>query len=516
MSIVPTERRQRWRRDGHVTDVLLASAAALLVLVVHDVGYLLRAPYWLDESWVVSSTRMPLSSLRHAIGPSPVMWTTLLRLQVIGGEQRQRVVPLIFAGFAVAVGYALLRALGHGRLLALVFGAGTVLLAPSMLARDDLKQYTADAFVFVLLLVLVARLDAEWSRRRLLTLALVAALAPGLSSAALFGATAAMASVVVVVLVSRRWGRLRELAAAVAIVVAGSAFWLLAFLLPNTNHALIAYWRPDYPPRSLSGVTHYLNLRESTAVAGIGVADYWIAGALVLLGVVMLLARRRTATALVVPTAVIGALLAGLLHLTPLLDPRTSTWLFVGIDVIMAAGVAGLAQVLLRRHRVLGGALALVVLAVPAVLFAHTAWPGLRTSDTIPLENVRGPEQYVAAHRGPDDVVVVDFGASYAWAYYARLDVSPVPASLPSNGFYIGFPPSARVIMVPQVGAHAVTATLSRAESMVAGQTGAHIWVVRNHMNPAEAGQWAAAAQVHRLQVNGGWPVPLLVESAVG
>ncbi|MGH3744697.1 MAG: hypothetical protein ACRDTP_07555 [Mycobacteriales bacterium] len=496
-------------------DALLATAAGLLVLAVHDVGYLLKVPYWLDESWVVAFTRMPLSSLRHAIGPSPAIWTLLVRLQVFGGFQRQRVVPLVFAGLAVAAGYALFRVLGHGRPVALVFGAGTVLLAPAMLARDDLKQYTADAFVLVLLLVLVARLDASWTRGRVLTLGVVVGLAPGLSSAALFGGTAAMAAVVVAVLVAQRWDRLRSLAAAIAIAVVGDVFWLLVFLLPNTNQALIDYWRPEYPPRSVSGVYDYLSSRAPVARAGVGVDSLWVVAALLLLGVVVLLARRRVATALTVPLAAAGVLVAGLLHLSPVLDARTSTWLFVGVDLVMAVGIAGLAREVARRRRVVGAALALVLLAVPAVLFAAAAWPGLRSTTLIPDEDVRGPEQYVAAHRGPDDVVVVDFGASYAWAYYAQLDVVPVPSSTSGTGFDVKFPPSSRVIMVPQAGSAAVGVTLRRAESLTGGRPGARIWVVRSHMHPDEARRWAAAVQVHRLRtVDGGWPVPLLVEPA--
>ena len=48
--------------------------------------------------------------------------------------------------------------------------AGAALLVPAMLIRDDLKEYTDDAFVVLLALTLVSRLEANWSRRRLVTL----------------------------------------------------------------------------------------------------------------------------------------------------------------------------------------------------------------------------------------------------------------------------------------------------------------------------------------------------------
>lgn len=505
--------RRRSRPGGRWADGLLATAAGLLVFVVHDVGYLLRTPYWLDEGWVVVSTRVPLSSLRHALGPTPALWALLIRVQEIGGLQRQRIVPLVFAGLAVAMGYALLRVLGHGRLVALVFGAGTVLLAPSMLARGDLKQYTADAFVLLGLLVLVARLDREWSRRGVLALGAAAALAPGVSSAALFTATAAMVAVALAVVGGRHWERLRALAAAVAITVAGYLFWLLVFLLPNVNTALTDYWRPFYPPRSASGVYDYLRAHEATATTGIGVAQGWVAAVLLVVGIAVLLVRRRIATALLVPVAAAGALLAGLLHLSPFLDARTSTWLFVGADVVMAIGLAGLARGLVRRSRLVGGPIALAVLLVPAVAFAHLAWPGLRATGLIPDEDVRAPEQYVAAHRGPADVVVVDRGASYAWAYYAGLDVTPAASAVNATGFDVAFAPSSRVLVIPPAGLDAVQSTLRRAESMTAGHAGATIWIVRNHLPAQEAAAWPTViARLHPVSVDVG-TTPLLALS---
>lgn len=504
-------------RVAHWCDAVLALSAGCLVLAVHNASYLLRAPYWLDESWVVASTRMPLSRLRSMVGPSPALWTLVVRLQIFGGEQRQRVVPLVFAGLAVALGYAVLRVLGHGRVLALLLGAAPVLFAPAMLVRDDLKQYTADTFVLLLLLVLVARVDARWTRGRILAVGLAAGLGPGLSSAALFGGTAALAAVVVSALVDRRGRRLRDVTTAVVLGVIGDLFWLFTFLLPNTNQALIDYWRPDYPPRSFAGSIDYLSQRASVLTAGAGVSPLWVLGLLSLLGTAVLLARRRVATALVVPVAAMGVLLAGLLRLSPVLDARTSTWLFVGIDVIIAIGVAGVVRGLVRWRRVVGGVLALVILATAGGLFVHGAWPQVRSTATIPDENVRGPEQYVAAHRGPHDVVIVDFGASFAWAYYADLDVVPVRSSVSATGFGVGFPSSSRVVTVSQEGADAVDTALDHAAHLAGDRPGCRIWIVRSHMSAPEAAEWTAAMHTHSLRVvDGGWPVPILVESVAG
>ncbi len=121
----------------------------LLVVLAHNVGYLLRQPFWTDEAWVAVTTRFPLSQLRATTSSTPIGWSVLLRLFTERGEQTGRLLPLAFAGAAVVIAYWLGRGIGWSRLEVSV-GAGlltavAVLLVPAMLVRDDLKQYTADA-----------------------------------------------------------------------------------------------------------------------------------------------------------------------------------------------------------------------------------------------------------------------------------------------------------------------------------------------------------------------------------
>jgi hypothetical protein len=49
-----------------LVDGCLALAAGLSVLAVHNVTYILRIPFWLDESWVAASVRAPLRSCTSA------------------------------------------------------------------------------------------------------------------------------------------------------------------------------------------------------------------------------------------------------------------------------------------------------------------------------------------------------------------------------------------------------------------------------------------------------------------
>ena len=50
-------------RHRTVFEVLITLGLAGCVFIVHDVPYLLKTPYWLDEAWVVVSTRTSLGRL---------------------------------------------------------------------------------------------------------------------------------------------------------------------------------------------------------------------------------------------------------------------------------------------------------------------------------------------------------------------------------------------------------------------------------------------------------------------
>lgn len=488
-----------YRKSLPLLDPVIALLAGALVLIAHNVGYIFRTPYWLDESWVAVSTKMPLSDLRHAIGPSPAIWAFLLRAVPGAGAERQRIVPLLFAWATVSAAYFLLRALGRSPVEALFFGAAPALLCPAMLVRDDLKQYTADAFVLVLMMLLVTRLDTEWSHRRLMVFAVVAAISPGISSAAYFVTTASVAAVMVSVLVSRQWRQFRDLGFALGVVVVGYAVWLGVFVLPSTNTALTNYWNAYYPARSL-GALHLYFSQHAPAIAGqTGFHSPWVVFFLVIAGVVTMLASGQTATALVLPIAFLGALLGGLLRIAPFLDSRTSTWLSVGCDVVMAIGVLGIARLVARGVPLVGPPIAVLGALVSVLAFAHHVRPGIHRVGLIPYEDSKTPSRYVQGHRGPHDAVVVDNGSNYGYAYYSGLAVRPLVSSQSATGFYVRYPVSAHVATVSQHGAAAVEIALRQAEAYVAPYPGAKVWVIRVHISAQELPQWARAFSTRQM-----------------
>ncbi len=169
---MPDAERRRLRLlrpAGRVNwEIPLVAALAGLVFVVHDVPWLLDQPFWHDESWVAVSTRMPLGEVTQSTYTTPIGFTLLLRAVVWGGEQRYRLLPLVFSSASVVAAYCLARLMvwrdRRQAILAGVLAGLAALLVPSALYRNDLKQYTAEAFTALAVLALTANVERRWSR----------------------------------------------------------------------------------------------------------------------------------------------------------------------------------------------------------------------------------------------------------------------------------------------------------------------------------------------------------------
>src|SRR6185503_11910230 len=127
------------RRRWIALESVLAGGLAGATLLVHNVPHALAQPYWLDEAWVADSTRVPLSGVAALTGPSPIGWTVLLRLMVFGGQQRQRLLPLLLLAGATLVAYLLGRRSPLPKPVGGALAAGAVLFLPHALGRNDLK-----------------------------------------------------------------------------------------------------------------------------------------------------------------------------------------------------------------------------------------------------------------------------------------------------------------------------------------------------------------------------------------
>ncbi len=375
-------------------DVLLASLLGAATFVVHDVPYMFSLPFWTDEAWVAISTKLPVSQVLKVTTSTPVGWTLLLRLVVVGGPERLRIVPLLFAAATVVVAYGYARSLPWptlltGRLAAVLAGLAA-LLTPSALARDDLKQYTADAFITIAVLLLAARLESSWTRGRLAGLGALVVVGFLFSAVSAFVGAAVLGSFLLVALFRRDWARARQVA------VVGSAAGLLLGLIfviaykPGLSPGLNAYWAAHYLPtgQGWAAAWKFLLAGGRSIASFMGSGPLIVSVLLVVAGVITLVRLQRVALAVSVPALLFEMIVLGAAKQYPLFDLRTSHFLTTALVVTAAIGVGGLAALAARVNPVLGIAVAVLAL----VLFvAGPAVRGTIRSHPIPSEDLRTP-----------------------------------------------------------------------------------------------------------------------------
>jgi hypothetical protein len=477
-------------------------ALGLLVVVVHNVGYLLRQPFWTDEAWVAVTTRFPLSQLRETTSSTPIGWSLLLRLFTARGEQTGRLLPLAFAGAAVMVAYWLGRGIGWRRreisVAAGLLTAIAVLLVPAMLVRDDLKQYTADACLSLLVLVLTSRLERDWSRSGLAWLSVTVWGGMLFSDAVAFVGAAAFGALFVVQLRRRAWGRLAETAVTGACTAVAMVAVYEAFYASGDEPGLKAYWSGFYLPaaKGLHADLEFVTTRWHAVGADFGLGPIWLAAPLVVAGLVTMFRLGRPATAVAVTVLWPELLALSALRQYPFLDLRTSTFLFAITVCVAAIGLAGICSLLRPRF---SGLLAAGLAAVALVAFAVGAAPYVR-SRMIPNEDVRDQVRYILAREAPDDVILVNLSSNWGFAYYWPAgDPARRPDSAVLQGYEAYFPDQPDIVVAWNRNLTAIDAALEHALALARQHACSWIWLVRSHIVPQEELAWRVALRLQKL-----------------
>ena len=493
----------RWRSARPGWEQLAVLLLGLLVLAVHDVPYMLRHPFWTDEAWVAVTTRFPLSQLPATTSSMPIGWSALMRLFTGGGTQTSRLLPLAFAGAAVVVAYWFARRIGWrweaASVAAGLLAAIGVLLVPAMLVRNDLKQYTADAFTALLTLALTSRLERQWSRRGLVALSVSVWAGMLFSNAVAFVGVAAFAALCVIQIVRRDWRRLVETAVAGActgILMLGvyEAFDARAVSPLNAS----VYWPHFFLPVShgLSASTAFVLHRLDAVQANFGLGPAWLALPLVIAGLVTMARLGRPATALAILALWPEMLVLSALKKFPFLNPRTSTFLFAITIVVAAIGLVGVCSLLRPWFR---GWAAAGLTAAAVVVFAVGAQPYVR-SHTIANEDVRDQALYVAAHAAPHDVILVNMSSNWGFAYYWPTGQPARRATTADMQQYVAyFPDQPRIVVASARDVAGVDIALSQALARVRQHRCARIWLVRTHLAHGERAAWTAALRQQRL-----------------
>jgi hypothetical protein len=504
----------RYRRASAVpgvVDVGLAVAVGLSVLVVHDVPYLLRHPFWIDEAWVADSIRAPVGLTRSMASSTPLGWTFLLRLVPFGGAQRLRLVPLAFAGLTAAAGYLFGRELRLTPLATGILTGAAALLSPAMLVRDDLKQYTAEACACLILWLLVARIENEWRVRRLVAVAATASVGMLFAETAIVVGVAAMGSLGLECLVRRQYRRLGQVAAASAVMLAVAAAIYETLIRPQVTPTLVAYWDPFYvPARSASAALSFIHLQLDQLARYMGFGSLAIDAAGALAGIAALIWLRRFALAAMFPVMLVIVIVASADRKYPFGDLRTSTFWLVMVPVLMAVAVAAAGQLAAKAGR-LGP---LVVAAAALAVWVPATNTYIR-SHHIPAEDVRGEVAYLDAHWRSGDVVVVNYGASFGFGYYYPRPPS-FPVGVAPNGHVVAYPGLPWIVIAPNGSPTQIADVLARARRVIAAEPAGRrgrIWIVRAHESPVEAGRWLHYLAGDRISTIRIGPDPILVDT---
>src|ERR1035441_1623817 len=284
------------------------------------------------------------------------------------------------------------------------------------------------------------------------------------SDAAAFVGAAAFTALCIVQLARRAWHRLA------AAVVAGACTAVLTLgvyegfdaraVVPGLTCS--PHFRSYYLPlteglhAAITLVTSHFDAMH--AIFGLG--PVWLALPLFLAGLVTIFRLGRPATAVAIAALWPEMLAASALKKYPFLEPRTSTFL-VAITVVTAAiGTAGMCSVLRPR---LKGAVPAVLAAIAVAAFVAAAQPYVR-SRMIPTEDVRDQARYVAAHAARSDMILVNLGSNWGFAYYwpvghpARRTDSAV-----LQGYVADFPAQPRIVVARNRDSAGVNAALCQA-----------------------------------------------------
>ncbi|MDP9118282.1 MAG: hypothetical protein M3O28_13665, partial [Actinomycetota bacterium] len=452
----------------------------------------MRQPFWTDEAWVAVTTRFPLTQLPHVTSSTPIGWSVLIRLIPFGGNNL-RLVPLAFSAGTVASAYWFGRRLGWAEMRISV-GAGIIaaiaaLLVPAMLVRSDLKQYTADACLALVVMALTSRVERDWGRKPLA--ALGGAVVGGMlfSHTTAFVGVAAFASLTMIQLVRRAWRPLLESVAVGAITAIGMLGVYSAFDARAVIPGLTQYWAGYYVPvhQGIRASLHFLRIHIEQQEASLGLGPAWVIVVLVIAGLVTLLRLGRPATALTVVVLWVEMVVLAAARKYPFLDQRTSTFVFVVTIVVAAVGVVGICTLVMRWVTPLGAA---ALAATLVVTFTIHVEPEVRVQ-AIPVEDVQSPVDYIVAHRASQDVVLVNAIGNFAFAYYWPFGhPSATDSTLVLQRYLAVFPDQRQLVIARGRSLEAVADAVGAAETVASQHPQARIWVIRSHLSSAEAGAW--------------------------
>jgi hypothetical protein len=402
---------------------------ALLIILVGLVfrlrQYAAQRSLWLDEVMLArniversfSQLAQPLDYNQGA--PLGFLYIEKLLTEILGNRDYiLRLLPLLAGCFSLYLMY---------RLASYCIRGPSTFVALALFALSDrliyytseFKQYSIDVLI-VLLLYLAAAPDLEGraTRKHHLLLTFGGAIALWVAHPAAFVLASIGFALFLLYLVRRDWGMLRWFTLSGLVWIGSFGLLYLASLRHLTaSRELLDFWQPAFMPmppwanlRWLIDALRYLFVDP----AGLSAS---LVGALLGLTGAILLVRQRWLWGVALFFPLILTLMASGLHVYPF-GGRLLLFVVPSLLIAVAVGLEGVRSALQRT-----GAFAIGVWAVLVVVLL---WgPAVNAADKFlkpPMgEHIRPAFAYVQAHRQPDDIIYVYYGAEHAFRYYASM-----------------------------------------------------------------------------------------------
>ena len=232
----------------------------------------------------------------------------------------------------------------------------------------------------------------------------------------------------------------------------------------------------------------------------------------------------RSAVALAWVVLVLGYVGLGISGDYPVLEQRTSTFLFAAFALVVGVGAAGVCvacgRLLTAWPRYSDRARPWVASGVTLALMAGAAAWYVSTNDewfrhhSPFIDDVRSQTRYLAEHRLPDDVILVNSSSGWNFGYYWDED-EPSFRRMSDNavGFGVTYPAATRIVVCRDRTGPAVRACFRRAQAESRAARGSRIWLVRTHVQADERTAWRLALKGHARVRAAASPRLMLVEA---
>ena len=394
----------------------LTVTAISVGVVLRLLGYFRNRSLWFDEAALaVNLVERPLAGLFrplefHQGAPVGFLVVEKSLTSVLGpSEFALRLLPLICGLLTVFLTAVVARF--YVSRSAVPFAVALVAVNPSLIYfSSEVKQYSSDALVTLLLLCTFARLaESDWSGRWMAALAAIGSVAIWFSHPAVF----LVAGAGIVLLVSGR-SDVRRIARLASVLTAWGASLVLLYMVSlrhlANDHALLDFWGQYFPPNPTGAHTlMWLFDVFSASFHDPGGLAVLPGMGLFIVGWAGLFRRNRTLGWIVFWSGV-GLLLAAFAHKYPL----GSRLLIFAVPILLLLVAEGLATVCdrLPHGNLVEVVVACLVLSLPA-LNAIRGVSGIRRDDIRPVI------QYVNARAAPSDDWYVYFQAQPQMRYYS-------------------------------------------------------------------------------------------------